>query len=82
MDCYAIHVCATVYYHAQTYYKLHSGLAHAAGDRLLPSGTKKCSTNLLLLVVIIIIIIIIISFMQGIYAYIPETNLSLGNTVF
>jgi len=30
-----------------------------------------CSTNT---IIIIIIIIIIISFMQGIYTYIPETN--------
>ena len=40
-------------------------------------GTN-CSTDpsylLLLFVIIIVIIIIVISFMQGIYTYIPETN--------
>jgi len=33
------------------------------------------------IIIIIIIIIITISFVHGIYAYIPETNMSLGNTV-
>ena len=37
---------------------------------------------IIIIIIVIIIIIIIISFMQGIYRYISETNDVLGNTVF
>jgi hypothetical protein len=35
---------------------------------------SKCSLFFIIIIIIIIVIIIIISFMQGIYTYIPETN--------
>ena len=40
-------------------------------DSLVIFGTRTCTYNT---IIIIIIIVIIISFMQGIYTYIPETN--------
>ena len=38
------------------------------------SGRSLCIVVVTIIIVIIIIIIIIISFMQGMYTYIPETN--------
>jgi hypothetical protein len=51
---------------------------HSFGDSVL--GTTDLCSILIVVIIIIIIIIIIISFMRGIYTYIPET-MSVGNTL-
>ena len=38
------------------------------------SSLISCFPGIIIIIIIIVIIIIIISFMQGIYTYIPETN--------
>jgi len=43
-------------------------------ENLLKKKQNDCGANRAVSIIIIIIIIIIISFMQGIYTYIPETS--------